>query len=131
MYMRPPCIPGKIDASIAPAYSLRAKIIPPLGPRRVLCVVIVTTSAYGNGGTIGTVGNKTRFMGNICHIKRADFASDLSHPLVIDFPRIRGSSKLIILAGTFLPVLLFDRNRTLLSLDQHDKTQHSKFLKPA
>ncbi len=42
----PPCIPGKTALSIFLAYSsLLVKINPPRGPRKVLCVVVVTTSA--------------------------------------------------------------------------------------
>jgi hypothetical protein len=47
----PPCVPGNtselsffVIASLA-----RARIRPPRGPRSVLCVVVVTTSAYGIG----------------------------------------------------------------------------------
>ena len=45
----PPCIPGNTDLSIAFANSFLHSIIAPRGPLRVLCVVIVTTSAYGIG----------------------------------------------------------------------------------
>ena len=41
--------PGKTDLSIAAACSAFAKIIPPRGPRKTLCVVKETTSAYGTG----------------------------------------------------------------------------------
>ena len=37
--------PGKTAESMALAYSSRHMISPPLGPRRVLCVVVVTKSA--------------------------------------------------------------------------------------
>ena len=45
----PPCMPGKTALSIAFAYSSLHIIIPPRGPRRVLCVVVVTISAHGTG----------------------------------------------------------------------------------
>src|SRR5699024_11993366 len=45
----PPCIPGKTALSIPLAYFSLHKIIPPRGPRNVLCVVVVTKSAYGTG----------------------------------------------------------------------------------
>ena len=41
----PPWIPGKIALSIAFACCARQRISPPRGPRSVLCVVSVTTSA--------------------------------------------------------------------------------------
>ena len=40
----PPCMPGNTALSIASACSARHMIMPPRGPRRVLCVVNVTTS---------------------------------------------------------------------------------------
>ncbi len=53
----PPCIPGKTEESIlsdkrslSPCdNSFLLKIRAPLGPLNVLCVVIITTSAYRNG----------------------------------------------------------------------------------
>ena len=47
----PPCVPGKIiELSFLVTSSLaRARISPPRGPRSVLCVVVVTTSAIGTG----------------------------------------------------------------------------------
>ena len=45
----PPWMPGKTDLSIAFACSSRQRIIPPRGPRRVLWVVVVTTSECGTG----------------------------------------------------------------------------------
>ena len=47
----PPWVPGKIALLKLnfSAASLLAKIRPPLGPLKVLWVVVVTTSAYGIG----------------------------------------------------------------------------------
>ena len=47
----PPWIPGNTDLLSLnfSAASAEARIIPPLGPRSVLCVVVVVTSAYGIG----------------------------------------------------------------------------------
>ncbi|MNN77575.1 hypothetical protein D3C81_1940500 [compost metagenome] len=47
----PPWAPGNTAALSFFSISslLRARIRPPRGPRRVLWVVVVTTSAYGNG----------------------------------------------------------------------------------
>ena len=45
----PPCTPGKSERSISFAYFSRHKIMPPRGPRRVLCVVVETKSACGTG----------------------------------------------------------------------------------
>ena len=54
----PPCIPGKTALSIAaPCWAL-AKIIPPRGPRKTLCVVNETTSAYGTGDGIALPATK-------------------------------------------------------------------------
>ena len=41
----PPCIPGKTEPSTCFASSCVQNIMPPRGPRRVLCVVVVTMSA--------------------------------------------------------------------------------------
>ena len=40
----PPCVPGKTARSMARRSSSRHRIMPPRGPRNVLCVVDVTTS---------------------------------------------------------------------------------------
>ena len=45
----PPWSPGKTALSIALAWISRERIIPPRGPRRVLWVVVVTTSEWGTG----------------------------------------------------------------------------------
>ena len=45
----PPWVPGKMALSIDFAYFSLHKIIPPRGPRKVLCVVVVTKSAKGTG----------------------------------------------------------------------------------
>ena len=45
----PPCRPGNTALSIAVAYCSRHTIAPARGPRRVLWVVMVTTSATGTG----------------------------------------------------------------------------------
>ena len=45
----PPCMPGNTALSMALAYFSLQRISPPRGPRRVLCVVVVTTSASGTG----------------------------------------------------------------------------------
>ena len=42
-------MPGKIWEFRAFAYASRQRIMPPRGPRSVLCVVVVTISAYGTG----------------------------------------------------------------------------------
>ena len=45
----PPWMPGKTLLSIAFACSSRHRIMPPRGPRSVLCVVVVTMSECGTG----------------------------------------------------------------------------------
>src|SRR5438876_835881 len=43
----PPCWPGKTALSTALACSALQRIMPPRGPRSVLCVVVVTKSEHG------------------------------------------------------------------------------------
>jgi hypothetical protein len=45
----PPCIIGNTALSMAFPCSSRQTMMAPRGPRRVLCVVVVTTSAWGTG----------------------------------------------------------------------------------
>jgi len=45
----PPWIPGNTILSMAAACCARQRINPLRGPRSVLCVVVVTKSAYGTG----------------------------------------------------------------------------------
>ena len=45
----PPCAPGNTALSIALACAALHRIRPPRGPRSVLWVVVVTTSACGTG----------------------------------------------------------------------------------
>ena len=46
----PPWLPGNTaEFNFFASFSSRAKIMPERGPRRVLCVVVVTTSANGTG----------------------------------------------------------------------------------
>ena len=55
----PPCVPGKIALLIRLEYSwLFHSIIPPLGPRSVLCVVLDTTSANCIGLTYALPATK-------------------------------------------------------------------------
>ena len=54
----PPCMPGNTALSIAAACSALDKIMPPRGPRKTLCVVNETTSAYGTGDGIALPATK-------------------------------------------------------------------------
>ncbi|MPN16364.1 hypothetical protein SDC9_163703 [bioreactor metagenome] len=45
----PPCRPGNTALLMAFSCSAFIRITPPRGPRRLLCVVVVTTSANGTG----------------------------------------------------------------------------------
>ena len=45
----PPCMPGKTAESSAFAHFSLQSTMPPRGPPSVLCVVVVTKSAYGTG----------------------------------------------------------------------------------
>src|SRR5205085_7266705 len=49
IFSGPPCTPGKTLRSRAFAYDSRHSTRPPRGPRRVLCVVVVTKSASATG----------------------------------------------------------------------------------
>ena len=51
-------MPGNTALSIAAACSALARIIPPRGPRKTLCVVNETTSAYGTGEGIAFPATK-------------------------------------------------------------------------
>ena len=86
----PPCIPGKTALSIALAHSSRHNTKPPRGPRRVLCVVVVTKSGVGNRGRMLACGDKARDMGHVYHKHRPDLIGDLAHYLPINDARVHG-----------------------------------------
>ncbi len=55
------------------------RIKPPLGPRKVLCVVVVTTSAYGSGFGY-TAGDQPGEMRHVNHHVGADRIGDRAKP---------------------------------------------------
>jgi hypothetical protein len=61
----PPWSPGKTALSMALAWISLQRIIAPRGPRRVLWVVVVTTSAKGTGYRVGAAGHEAREVGHV------------------------------------------------------------------
>ena len=84
----PPCVPGKTDRSMARASSCLPKISPPRAPRRVLCVVVVTMSAWGTG--LGCCPAATRpAMWAMSTISIASTPRAMArHPLEVDDARV-------------------------------------------
>ena len=54
------------------------------GPRRLLCVVDVTTSAWGTGLGYTPGGDQAGVVGHVHHEDGADFLGDLGEALEID-----------------------------------------------
>ena len=61
---------------------------PPRGPRSVLCVVNVTTSAYGTGSGCGAAGDQPGDVGGVEHEQRADLVGDRPERLGIEAARV-------------------------------------------
>ena len=75
----PPCRPGKIAELIFLAMSSSlVRIMPPRGPRSVLCVVVVTTWACGNGRRMRAAGDEAGEMRHVDHEIGADLVGDLA-----------------------------------------------------
>ena len=86
----PPWLPGKTLRLIALARSSSlVRINPPRGPRRVLCVVVVTTWACGNGDGCAPADDQPGDVRDVRHQQRADFVGDLAELREVDRPRIR------------------------------------------
>ena len=85
----PPCIIGNTALSRAAACSALHTSIPPRGPRRTLCVVNVTTSAYGTGLGIALPGDEADEVGGVDHEDRADLVGDLAERGEVDQARDR------------------------------------------
>jgi len=81
-------MPGNIILSIAFACSALHMIMPPLGPLRVLWVVVVTKSAKGTGEGCSPVCDQSGDVSNISHQECSRFFCDLGESLKIDYPRI-------------------------------------------
>ena len=82
----PPCVPGKTaELSFFSISALsRARIRPPRGPRSVLCVVVVTTSAIGTGIRIDAGGDQPGDMGHVDHQIGADLVGNVAEALPVD-----------------------------------------------
>ena len=74
----PPWMPGKIAELIFLAISSSlVRIMPPRGPRSVLCVVVVTTCACGNGLGMRAAGDEAGEVRHVDHQIGADLVGDL------------------------------------------------------
>ena len=98
----PPCVPGKMALSICFAYCSLQRIMPPLGPRRVLCVVVVTTSAHGHGAGVHAGGHKAGDVRDIHHQIRTDFIGDLAEFIKIQHAGIGAEHPATIIFGLCL-----------------------------
>ncbi len=67
----PPWMPGKTTRSSALACAARHMIMPPRGPRSVLCVVVVTKSAWGTGEGWSARRDQARDVRDVDHEGRA------------------------------------------------------------
>ena len=85
----PPCMIGKTALSIALACSALQTIMPPRGPRSTLCVVKVTTSAYGTGLGIALPATRPMKCAASTISDRADLVGDLAERGEVDQPRDR------------------------------------------
>ena len=97
----PPCIPGNTTLSMAAANSCLLRIMPARGPRRVLCVVVVTIWACGTGRRMRASGNQPGEMGHVHQVERAHLVRDLAHAGEINDSRI-GAASADDQLGTFL-----------------------------
>ena len=70
------------------AASRFARIMPPLGPRSVLWVVVVTTCAYGIGLSWKPAATRAGDVGHVHHQVRARLVRDLPEPLKVDLPGV-------------------------------------------
>ncbi len=88
----PPCRPGKTALSSALACSSVLMIIAPRGPRRVLWVVVVMTSACPTGERVRATGHQAGDVRDVGHQHGADLAGDLGERREVDGPRDRGAA---------------------------------------
>ena len=65
-------------------------IIAPRGPRSVLCVVVVTTSAYGTAIGMHAADDQSGDVRDVGEQKRADLFCDFAENLEVELARIGG-----------------------------------------
>jgi hypothetical protein len=75
----PPWMPGKACESISLAYFSLHRISPPRGPRRVLCVVVVTKSACSTGLGCSPVATRPGDVRDVRQQISPDLAGDFAH----------------------------------------------------
>ncbi len=88
----PPCRPGKIAELSAFSCSAFIRMTPPRGPRRVLCVVVVTTSAMRHRVRVEAGGDQAGVVGHVDPEDGADFLGDLGEALEVDAQRVGGGA---------------------------------------
>src|SRR5216110_629653 len=95
----PPCIPGKTSESISFAYFSLHKISPPRGPRRVLCVVVVTKSACSIGlGCSPAATKPARWAVSASQASELvviDLLILFAHAVMDDFKKLSGKIRLV------------------------------------
>ena len=84
----PPWMPGKTAELIFWIQSCLQRIAPPRGPRRVLCVVVVTKSACGIGSAMPLRRDQPGDVRHVHHEQGADFPGDLAELREVDLARI-------------------------------------------
>ena len=84
----PPCQPGNTALSIAVACSAVDRMQPPRGPRSVLCVVNVTTSANGTGSGWAPPAISPAMWARVEQEQRADLVGDRPERLGIEPARV-------------------------------------------
>ena len=89
----PPCRPGKTAELIfRPISASLARIMPPRGPRSVLCVVVVTTCACGSGLGNTPGGDQAGEVRHVHHEVGADLVGHLANAGEVDGARIGGAA---------------------------------------
>ena len=86
----PPCSPGKTALSTALASSAEHTMAPPRGPRRVLWVVKVTTSATPTGEGCTPAGDEAGRVGGVEHEPGPHRVGDLAEGQRVDDPGVGG-----------------------------------------
>ena len=82
--VRPALQPGKTALSIASACSLLAEDHAPRGPRSVLCVVVITTSAYGDRVRVRAGDDEAGDVRDVGEEVGADLLRDLAEPREVE-----------------------------------------------
>ena len=80
----PPWKPGNTALSSPCRVRLARGCRPPRGPRSVLCVVDVTTSANGHRGRVRPAGDEAGDVRDVDHQQRADVVGDRTEGVEVD-----------------------------------------------